>query len=150
LHFYIIFGSLGLFGFITFIIGHIIDIYDSKKYNMLLYNLSKPEEEINTTKNILYIIWNRILLQHSQLSAIMKFDPSLPRVFRLLFVFNRLCQSSVERKNSFTLFYSTSYVCLVGSEAINDGLNNFFKKENQFILLRPLLSFLIQKLFPLQ
>ena len=136
LHFYIIFGSLGLFGFITFIIGHIIDIYDSKKYNMLLYNLSKPEEEINTTKNILYIIWNRILLQHSQLSAIMKFDPSLPRVFRLLFVFIGLFNSLFITSLMYNYTYGVSSVMSLLDSFLLSLVTSFLNYPSLILLSR--------------
>jgi len=94
--FYIIFGSFGLLGFLSIAIGHMIDMNDTRKYNVLLNNLSRPQQEegsVNPKQTLWAIIWNRIIFQHSQISAFMRFDPSLSRVFRLLFVFVGLFNS---------------------------------------------------------
>jgi hypothetical protein len=41
----------------------------------------------NTFKRFILIWWNRLLFQHSHLSAFLRFDPRLPRMFRLMIIF---------------------------------------------------------------
>jgi hypothetical protein len=134
--FYITFGALAIFGFITFGIGLYLDIISANKYYQSLikipvikelkqktgclidicyeYSVSfsenkydnnkiyedveenKIENEIenenknsryNTFKRFVSIWWNRLLFQHSHLSAFLRFDPRMPRLFRLLIIF---------------------------------------------------------------
>ena len=41
----------------------------------------------NSIKRFFFIWWNRLLFQHSHLSAFLRFDPRMPRLFRLLIIF---------------------------------------------------------------
>ena len=41
----------------------------------------------NMIKRFIFIWWNRLLFQHSHLSAFLRFDPRMPRLFRLLIIF---------------------------------------------------------------
>jgi len=117
--FYITFGSIAIVGLITFLIGLILDIRDSKKYYDILlkdpiikelknqtgclidicYEYSVgfkiKEQKIDDIKPIevygfyrfISIWWNRLIFQHSHISAFFRFDPRLPRLFRLLIIF---------------------------------------------------------------
>ena len=51
------------------------------------------QTEDNKKPTFLSIIWNRILFQHKQLSAFLRYDPRLSRVFRLFVVFIGLFNS---------------------------------------------------------
>jgi hypothetical protein len=122
--FYITFGSIAIVGLITFLIGLILDIRDSRKYYDILlkdpivkelkhqtgclidvcyeYSVSFEKEENKTENNtekeikpievygfyrFISIWWNRLIFQHSHISAFFRFDPRLPRLFRLLIIF---------------------------------------------------------------
>jgi len=115
--FYITFGSIGLVGIITFIFGVYLDIKSSKNYYEILLkdhiiknlketvgclidkcyeyevsNIVKPQVEsrVRTPTGIqkFFMIWyTRLFFQHSHLSAFFKFDPRLPRLFRLMTIF---------------------------------------------------------------
>jgi len=134
--FYITFGALAIFGFITFGIGLYLDIISANKYYQSLikipvikelkqktgclidicyeysvsfsenkYDNNKIYEDVkedkirneiesenknsryNTFKRFVSIWWNRLLFQHSHLSAFLRFDPRMPRLFRLLIIF---------------------------------------------------------------
>lgn len=123
--FYITFGSIAVVGLITFLIGLILDIRDSRKYYDILlkdpiikelkhqtgclidvcyeYSVNfgkdgKEEKKEKETKDIkpievygfyrfISIWWNRLIFQHSHISAFFRFDPRLPRLFRLLIIF---------------------------------------------------------------
>ena len=115
--FYITFGAIGLLGIITFIFGVYLDIKSTKNYYEVLLkdhiikdlkektgclidkcneyevsNVVQPQikNHIHTPDGIqkFFIIWyTRIYFQHSHLSAFFKFDPRLPRLFRLMTIF---------------------------------------------------------------
>jgi epidermal growth factor receptor substrate 15 len=136
--FYITFGVIALFGFITFGIGLYFDAHDSVKYYELLvndpiikylkeksgflidkcfdYDVQQTEKKDNESKcehcndneknkkekekegtiikdeitgcyKFFTIFINRLLFQHSQFAAFLRFDPKLPRLFRLLIIF---------------------------------------------------------------
>ena len=120
--FFIIFGTIAGIAVLAFGLGQYLDIEDSKRYFQLLFTdtviqkLSKnyiidvfekeqPQEQSNpqasteSKTNIdlhpsLYsVIWNRILFQHSQIGAFLRFDPRQPRLFRLFIVFIALFNS---------------------------------------------------------
>lgn len=118
-NFYIIFASLGAFGLLTFAVGVYLDAYDSKTYyshillNPIIQKIAKKyivdvcrinrvsplhtESKKDIPKpskpSLLYIMLNRILLQHSQLSAFVRYDPRLSRIFRFLLIFVGLFNS---------------------------------------------------------
>ena len=120
--FYITFGSIAVVGLITFLIGLILDIRDSRKYYDILLkdpiikelkhqtgclidvcyeysvNFGREGKDGKETKDIkpievygfyrfISIWWNRLIFQHSHISAFFRFDPRLPRLFRLLIIF---------------------------------------------------------------
>ena len=115
--FYITFGTIGLVGIITFIFGVYIDIKSTRRYYEILLkdniiknlkektgclidkcyeyevsNIVQPqvEKRVHTPTGIqkFFMIWyTRIFFQHSHLSAFFKFDPRLPRLFRLMTIF---------------------------------------------------------------
>ena len=116
--FFIIFGSIAAIALVALGGGLWLDIRDSNKYFKLLFDdeiiqkLSNkeliidvcnpnPELEVflkktredNARPNLISIIWNRILFQHNQLSAFLRYDPLLSRVFRLFVVFIGLFNS---------------------------------------------------------
>jgi hypothetical protein len=118
--FYIIFGSIAAVATAALGIGLWLDIRDSNKYFKLLFtntivrNLaakgllidvcktnpslqeSKNEIGLNTDETnpaLISIIWNRILFQHNQISAFLRYDPRLSRIFRLFVVFIGLFNS---------------------------------------------------------
>jgi hypothetical protein len=118
-NFYIIFGSMGLMVIIASIIGLLIDLKDFKRYYELLPNLigtinneqvidiylennsNKKDKSITILvgdeKPIKYkylsILCNRILFQHTQIGVFFKFDPKMPRLFRIILVFVGLFNS---------------------------------------------------------
>jgi len=130
-NFYIIFGTIGIIGIITFIIGLYLDIKDSKKYYQILiknddikkikelytidicYDTISDElpeiiQDIPKEKTFLSILWNRILFQHSQIGAFMRFDPRLSRVFRFLVIFVSLFNSLFLTALMYGYTYGTS------------------------------------------
>lgn len=118
--FYIIFGSIAATALVALGIGLWLDIRDSNKYFKLLFtdeiiqklsnkglliDVCKPNPELKMSTHapsgpdneskptLISIIWNRILFQHNQLSAFLRYDPRLSRVFRLFVVFIGLFNS---------------------------------------------------------
>lgn len=116
--FFIIFGSIAAASLLALAIGLWLDIRDSNKYFKLLFDdeivqklsnkgllidVCKPNPGIevfvektgedNAKPSLISIIWNRILFQHNQLSAFLRYDPRVSRVFRLFIVFIGLFNS---------------------------------------------------------
>ena len=117
-NFYIIFGSMGIAMLIFMSIGLYIDIKDFKKYYELLKNTiikddkiidiylhnlhennskSESDSKIKQEEPIKYkylsMLCNRILFQHTQIGAFFKFDPKMPRLFRIMLIFVGLFNS---------------------------------------------------------
>jgi len=119
-NFYIIFGSMGIAMLIFMSIGLYIDIKDFKQYYELLKNTIIKDDKIidiylhnlyeNNSKSIsesnlktkleepikykyLSMLCNRILFQHTQIGAFFKFDPKMPRLFRIMLIFVGLFNS---------------------------------------------------------
>jgi hypothetical protein len=117
-NFYIIFGSLAVIMFGLSFIGLYIDIKDFKRYytillnNEVINNFVKDKKIIDIyldsnvnvvsiqnelNKPIKYtflsILYNRILFQHTQIGAFFKFDPKMPRIFRIMLIFVGLFNS---------------------------------------------------------
>jgi len=117
-HFYIVFGSLGAFGFAVFCLGIWLDACDSIKYakglaaNATVQKFVEkgylidvcsvnneveitPVNQANVVKppSLMSVIWNRILFQHTHLAAFLRYDPRLSRLFRLLLIFVGLFNS---------------------------------------------------------
>ena len=117
-HFYIIFGSIAAFALLMLIAGVYLDIKDSDAYFLTLYedpivsslhtkgyiidiyrkhnpvtSLEPQTSDIQIPPTLTTLIFNRILFQHTQLGAFLRFDPRLSRLFRILLIFVGLFNS---------------------------------------------------------
>jgi hypothetical protein len=144
MNFYIIFGLFGALGLSTFIAGIYLDAQDSKQYhrNILLNPIIKKiatkyivdvchinhVEPLNIASKIeyappslFYIVLNRILLQHSQISAFIRYDPRLSRIFRFLLIFVGLFNSLFLTAFMYGFTYGSNKTA-VTSMSISDSL----------------------------